>query len=120
MEYFDLYIRSDKGDFIKKQSSSEEDFYNRLYYYSFSFADDIKLIQGNDTLACNLFHFERDYDLGKEKRFLLGFESKEKSDNKNDKILYIDSKALGLAIIKIQIKKGDLENIPEVKYETNN
>lgn len=118
MQYFDLYISHANGDLIKNQSSSETDFYNRMYYYSFGFANDIKLIEGNDTLACELYHFERDYDLAKEKRFLLGFESKGKSTE--DKTLYIDSKVLGLAIVKIQIKNKDIQNIPAVKYENKN
>ncbi len=118
MQYYDLYLGNVGGDFIKSQSSSEKDLYDRIYYYSFSFANDIKLIDGKDTLNCDLFHFEKDYDLGKEKRFLLGFENL--SENENDKIIYIDSKAIGLAIIKIQIKNKDIKNTPLVQYETKN
>lgn len=113
MDYVELRIVSDKGDFIKEQTGSTEQGAQKLYYFSFHFQNDIYLQQGDNRIPCTLYHFERAYDLSKERRFLLGFAKPE--NGKGEKTLIIDSQALGTGTVKIKFEAKDLENIPQLR-----
>jgi hypothetical protein len=112
MDYIDLTLYSNSADFMKSGVETSQDYQQHLYYFSFGFQNDIKLKSAADVQSCEMYHFERSYDLKKGKRFLLGFPKK---DSLTDKILIIDSPVLGAGIIKIRIAKESFQNIPKVK-----
>jgi hypothetical protein len=111
---FNLNISDREGDFIKGNVSSEEELNRRQYYFSFSFRNDIYLMEGENKIPCTLFHYERSYDLKAAKTFVLGFK-KEIANSEKDKTLVIDSRELGLGIVKINFDYKDFNKIPKIK-----
>lgn len=80
LQYFDLRINIEniKTEFIKYNLPSVESYQQRVNYCAFNMQEDIKLIDGSDTLNCVLFHFERAFDVTSYGHFILGFENKKK------------------------------------------
>ena len=87
---------------------------DRISYFSFAMQKDIKLIEAGDTLACQLFHFERSYDLAAHRSFVLAFEQRPEQKTK-DKTLVLDLPFFRTGPIKINFKETDLESIPKLK-----
>lgn len=95
---------------IADNSASEK----RLNYLSFGMQQHIYLVEGNDTLPCVSYHFERSYDAAPHRTFLVGF------DNKNttgDKVLVFDSPEFHTGPIKIRFKEDAINNIPSIKLQ---
>jgi hypothetical protein len=115
MQYFvlTLDIADTKSDFLKYGVHNEKEYYDKLYYYSFAFQNDIFLMDGEEKLPCKVFHFERSYDLKRSRSFVLGFARDKK--NTADKILMIDSKVLDLGIVKVKLDQKDINSIPQLK-----
>lgn len=112
LQYFTFKVSLDNNeDFLKYGIKSEQEYYNRLYYYSFAFKDHVKLKVGNKELPCRILHFERSYDLSKERSFIVGFENIPDSE---DKELIIDSPVLNIGPVKVTIDKKDLQSVPEI------
>jgi len=118
LQYLTLRITNIKGgkELLKESLQSNDEYYRRIEYCSFKMQDDIKLIDGNDTLDCKLFHFERVFDLAPEAVFVLAFASNKSQteEDVNNKILSFDDKLFGNGKINIGIDKASLNNIPSV------
>lgn len=91
----------------------ESQYTNRIAYMSFDMQNDFSLIEGQDTLSCEMFHFVRNYDLAPYIDFSLGFKAS-KLDDFEDKTFIYDDKIFGLGKLKFHIDKSDLEMIPEL------
>ncbi len=117
LEYYTLRIGSKRNtDVLKTGVGSEQGYYDRLGYFIADMENDISLIEGNDTLACSLYHFERNYGMTPRCTFLLGFEkSKEKKNGSSDRTLLFADRALGTGPVYLKIKQSDITNIPELK-----
>lgn len=118
-QYFTIKVSVDPEvatDITQYKVSNVEEHQNRLYYLSYQLQNDIKLIEGKDTLAPQLFHFERAYDLAPHRTFVMAFETKKKNVNQ-DKVFLIDSPALETGPIKIKFKAEDLNNLPTLKLQ---
>jgi hypothetical protein len=112
--YFKLKLSANdrKSDIFKYNVSSEQELYQRLYYFSYKFQEDVHLESGGKIIPCKLFHFERSYDLTSERSFLLAF------DNKNineDITLVIEPRELETGPVKIKFDKEDFQSIPQIK-----
>lgn len=116
LQQFNLKLSINKSgqDITTFGLSNASDQQGRLYYLSFGMKDDIRLIDGQDTLAPVLYHFERSYDLAGHRTFVLAFEAKEESQHK-DKTLVFDSRVLETGPIKITIEEKDIKKIPKLK-----
>ena len=86
----------------------------RLYYLSFQMKENIRLIQGQDTLAPVLYHFERSFDLSPHRTFVMAFEEP-LSKSPEDRTFILDSPVLGTGPLKLKITAKDLDNIPDIK-----
>ncbi len=113
MQYYDLKITVPSGDLIKNGTSSMDEVYKRMYYFSFGFQNDIKLDEDGKLSDCKLFHFERTYDLKASKVFVLGFDASDKPHA--TKTLRIDSPYLGTGVVNIKFEEKDLKDIPDLK-----
>ncbi|MFN6943664.1 MAG: hypothetical protein ACK4ND_01860 [Cytophagaceae bacterium] len=109
LDYFELSIRMKGGDFIKDLAQSKEDMSLRQYYFSYDFGKDILLQVMDKFQPCALYHFEKNYSVNGESRFLLAFE---KSKQKADLVLTLKLDALGLENAEFIFKKRDIEKIP--------
>src|SRR5690606_15120299 len=93
MHYFNLKLFPVDGqDLLKSRSSTNVEYQQAIYYYSFHFQDQVFMIEGNDTLRCELFHFVRDHGLSPELNFVLGFPD---LHSENDHQLVIDDEFFG-------------------------
>ena len=117
LQFYELNISTDSVDFIEKQSANNQDYHNQLYYFTFSFQNDIKLIYpGKDTLTPIIYHFERAYSLSNKKKMLLAFSLPEK--NEGDCILEIDSRLLPTGVVNLYFSEKDIDkaNKTQLKY----
>lgn len=116
MHYFDLRIGMKNGkDFIEDQNNGREDMYAKLNFFSFEFQKNILLTINGKDYPCDLYHFERSYDLSKARTFVLGFKVPEEEANVlDDRLLTIDTGPLSVGTIKIRFDKKELNTIPEL------
>lgn len=123
LQYFTFRITSDnqQKELLKTNLNSEEDYYARIEYFSFKLQNDLKLIDGKDTLDCSLFHFERVYGLVSYATFVIGFpltKKEEKDLATTDKIvngnktLFYEDRIFGAGNIYMTIKEENLNRIP--------
>ena len=116
MQYFDLRIEIEKmnGELLKYGLSTEAEYEERVNYLAFTIKDDIKLIDGSDTLNCVLHHFERVYDIVPYATILLGFKNYG-NDLMHEKTLMYHDKLFGKGIIKFTFLPADLQSIPHLE-----
>jgi hypothetical protein len=115
MHYFNLtYLPKEKGkgDLLKQAVSSQSEYQQVLYYFSYQFNQQIFMLQGNDTLTCSLFHFVRDHGLSPTLRFVIGFENR---GIEEDMQLVIHDEVFHNGPVKFNIKKQQLHSIPNIK-----
>ncbi len=116
MQYFDLSISLNEGrrELLKYQLSSPQQYNERVNYFAFAMQKDIVLVQGDDTLPCVLYHFERAYDVTPSSTFLLGF-SLNRHAHFEDKTLILYDKTFDKGTIKIAFDKDEFTKIPRLK-----
>jgi len=114
MQYYTLKISTIEGDITNYGVTDKAQQDERYSYLSFAMKKNIKLIEGQDTLACKLFHFERAYDLTPYRTFVLAFEQNQDTRTIN-KTIIIDLPYFKTGPIKLNYKTSDLESIPSLK-----
>lgn len=115
MQYYVLKIgvEGSNKSILKYLLESEEDYQNRLAYFSFGFQNSIYIEEDGVQIPCSLFHFERAYDLTPKRTFVLGFEQNSKTKY-NDKTIVIDSDFFKTGKVKIKINGSDIESLPSL------
>ena len=114
MQYIDFKIAltNSEGELLKYNLSSLSQYEERVNYFSYKMQNDIKLVEGKDTLDCALFHFERAYDVAPYSVFVLGFPLGK--GNAETKTLVYHDNMFKKGIIKLEFEKGDLNTIPNL------
>lgn len=111
-QYYTLKIESLKGtEMMRTNISSEHEYSQRLQYFSDLVQYDLLLEENNDTLTCQLFHFERNYGVAPYNNIVLGFP---KPTQENAKTLVFNDQLLGIGKIKLKIEKENIDNIPNI------
>src|ERR1035437_2351097 len=112
MLYLDFKIALEKGEgeLLKYKLSSMAEYGDRVNYFSFKMQNDIFLVDGNDTISCTLFHFERAYDAVPYSTFVLGFPNNNKAGNKT--LIYHDN-IFKKGIIKLEFENNNLKAVPK-------
>lgn len=115
MQYYDLKItlKSGQGELLKYNLSSAEQYQDRVNYFSFGMQKDIQLVDGNDTLPCLLYHYERVYDVAPYGTFILGF-APGKNPKANKTLLLFD-KGFNKGIVKLYFEEKDIEYVPQLQ-----
>jgi hypothetical protein len=125
LQYFTFQISSKTGggELLKSGINGKDEYEKRIQYFSSAMQNDIKLIDGKDTLPCVLFHFERTYNLTPYTNFDLGFEYgvEEKKarlahlpiEYKSKTLLYNDH-ALNVRAVEVVVKNENLNKIPNL------
>ncbi len=109
-----VVLSKKNSDIAKHNISTISDYEARMQYMSFSMQNDIKLVDGDDTLDCKWFHFERGADIKPHRTWLLGFDKLQTTDSQT-KVLLVDVSKLGAGIVKFKFDKNILTNIPTLK-----
>ena len=114
LQYFTFRIglKANEGDLLKHNLREANEYYARVEHFSFAMQNDIVLFEGQDTLRCVLYHFERTYGATPFLNFNLAFE---KTLNNGDKTLIIDDQVLGIGRVKLTIPKENITRIPKLK-----
>ncbi|MBL1231533.1 MAG: hypothetical protein COA31_002330 [Flavobacteriales bacterium] len=111
-QYYTLKIESLKGtEMMRTNISSEHEYSQRLQYFSDLVQYDLSLEENNDTLSCQLFHFERNYGVAPYNNIVLGFP---KPTQESAKTLVFNDQMLGIGKIKLKIEKENIDNIPNI------
>lgn len=111
-QYYTLKIESLKGtEMMRTNIASEHEYSQRLQYFSDLVQYDLVLEENNDTLTCQLFHFERNYGVAPYNNIVLGFP---KPTQENAKTLVFNDQILGIGKIKLKIEKENIDNIPNI------
>ncbi|MFI5140711.1 MAG: hypothetical protein ACHQII_00015 [Bacteroidia bacterium] len=115
LDYYDFKIQltNDEGELLKHKLSSVSEYQDRLNYFSFNMQQDIKMIEGIDTVSCALFHFERAYDVAPYAIFLLGFPKSGK--DLTSKTFFYQDNVFHKGIIKFTFTKDELTSLPKLK-----
>lgn len=124
LQYFNIQISINQPnyDVTNYNVFNEQDKEKRLKYLSFGLQNDIHLVEGQDTLPCLLYHFERSYDVKPHRTFVVAFDNtknnvKEDIKKKMDKTIVIDSPIFNTGPIKLKFKKEDLYKLPSIKLK---
>jgi hypothetical protein len=116
MQYYTLTISTrDKKELLKSHATSDQDYYDRLGYMVDEAQNDISLVEGNDTLPCRLYHFERDYGITPNAQILLGFDEPSKGNPDKERALIFDEKILGIGRIFLAVNSKAINNIPHLQ-----
>lgn len=109
LQYYLLKIgfADGKTDLIKGVAKDKKIWEKRAYYFSYRFQQHLYLEEDGRKLPCELFHFEKAFDLRPERTFVLGFASGQGMKEIN---MVINSPAFDTGPVKIPISKM---NIPK-------
>lgn len=111
LEYY-LFQISGPSDILKYAIQEEQEYYERVEYYSFHMQKDIRMIAGNDTLPCKMFHFERNYGVAPFARFLLGFDVPE---GKFDRRFNYEEIVFGVGQVELTVLQENIDKLPSLK-----
>ncbi len=99
-------------EFIKLDKPEPSVYEERVKYYSFAMQQDIFAVNGNDTISCSIYHFERSYGVSPISTFLLGFE---KLPVGNDIRIIIKEKVFSDKELQFDFSSAELKNVPQLK-----
>lgn len=115
LQYFDFRISVNdfNMEFLKYDLANASDYPQRVNYCSFGMQNDIYLVDGNDTLPCVFYHFERAYNVVPFGHFVLAFEPTDKDIVKTKTLVYYD-RLFNKGIIKLTFLPRDLIKVPKL------
>lgn len=113
-QFYHLRLSSaGNADFLKTGITRDNEYFERVAYYTSFAQQDFKLIQGKDTLSCNMYHFERTYGIQPFHTVILGFLNIDEDFEYGRTLLYND-RILGLKPLEIEIASEYLRKIPNL------
>jgi hypothetical protein len=101
-------------ELLKYKNTSAQQYSDRVNYFAFGMQNDIALVDGNDTLHCDLYHYERAYDVAPSATMLLGFAKKNGSDRKDKTLIFYD-RTFNKGMLKFKFAASTLYNKPKLK-----
>lgn len=109
-DYYSLRIVNTEGNMpiLKHPAWNIDDYQQRVQYLAFQMQQDIKLLRGQDTSHCALYHFERSYDVTPFTTLMLAFPSGEPSAT----FLY-DDQVFGLGPVMMPARKPDPQSLSQ-------
>lgn len=115
-QYYILSIATPTGqNILSYRTENESEREKRSEYYSFAMQRDIKLVEGADTLACTMYHFENSFGVMPYTNLMLGFERRDTIADKNDKTLFFTDNVTGIQA-SIVLKANQMASIPELIF----
>jgi hypothetical protein len=113
--YFTFNIGSSDGKRpLIELKDNKSEYFQRLAYCNSGLQNDFLLVDGEDTLPCAMYQFERNYGLAPSNNFILGFKQKNSSTVKDKTLLYFDH-LFNFGLLKFSLKASDINQIPELK-----
>lgn len=113
MQYYTFRIATESGTDVQRYlAHDDQEYYARLEYFSLQMQNDIALIDGNDTLPCLMFHYERTYGIDPRATFVMAFNAKQKSTD--SKTLLFTDRVFGSGPVLLTIESSSLQQIPQL------
>jgi hypothetical protein len=113
MQYYTLRVSSDKDhDLLRAGIRDDNEYYSRLEYFTSIMQNDIELVDGDDTLACVLYHYERSYNLSPKSSFVLGFENNPERKNDGERTFIFHDQVFGIGTVKLSISEDNIISTP--------
>jgi hypothetical protein len=111
---FRIEIKNGSGELLKYNLQSAQQYNERISYMSFKMQKDIFLVQANDTIYPDLFHFERIFDVAPYATVMFAFDDAKFKSGDEFTIIYND-RLFDKGIIKYNYKSKQLIDLPNIK-----
>jgi hypothetical protein len=121
MHYFLLSIKntSSETDVLKYKISTQAAYSERLKYFAFGMEQDLRLVEGADTIPCSMVLYERNYGISQQANFMIAFPVTDTSIVQDKTILFEDQ-IFGMGMLKVNISKESIDAIPPLDvYNTS-
>ena len=117
MIYFNLkiYPKDGHADLLRKDGPDVGLYQRRIYYYSFTFQEDIHLVIGGDTLPCLLYHYIHDHGLSPEMDFTMAFE---RPASDADFKIVLEDAVMNTGKLTFPFSADVLTDLPELKLSS--
>jgi hypothetical protein len=109
---FSIVLQNGGTDVIARGAEDEDTYQQLINYFSYGLKDDLKLVQGGDTLNCSLFHFARNFNISPSVDFAIAFDDK---GNNADRQFIWDDKVFGLGTVKLTVPGTAVGDLPKLK-----
>jgi hypothetical protein len=115
--YYNFRIKNQEGNLspVGSGAYSNQEYQNRLSYFTFEMQEDLYLILDQDTLPCTIYQFVRNYDVTPYVEFALGFEKSKKTTINQDITFVFEDRILGIGTTKLLFDKHIFENTLKIK-----
>jgi hypothetical protein len=110
----DIGSAIDNQSLLRANISDENEYYQRVYYYTKEVQNDLYVVEGKDTLPCIFYHFEQTYNLSPVNSLVMEFQRKNPDTEYENVSLIYEDRMLNTGIIKFQYKKSFLNNLPQL------
>lgn len=100
---FKIRVEGQQDELLQLDLSSEEQYKQRVEYYSFKINNDLKMVYGTDTLKCLFSTFERTYGLSPEITINCYFEKPKMLDHKDEYTIVFDDKIFNCGIVNLRM-----------------
>jgi hypothetical protein len=100
LRYFILELENERAetDLLSEKSRSQEEYLQRVNYYSYEFENDIRLVSEKDTLPCAMYHYENSYGGTPKLKFLIAFK-----ESGNNMSLVINDRIFNNGNVKLEL-----------------
>ncbi len=110
-----IYVQDVNAELLKYNLPSYQSYQDRVNYYAFDVQNDMKLVQGKDTIYCSIHHFERIYDISSYCVISMAFD-KSKIDLSKAVTFVFEDMIFDKGIIKFSFDPGTLNKLPKLKF----
>lgn len=118
LAYFLLKIESAQQDLLMHKVQDEQEYVQRVNYYSLSFQQDIVAVAGSDTIPCVLYQFENAYGITPYVNISLAFPAEFLETNKDKPVqILVNDQVFGNGIMKFDYLQEALHDLPELTIE---
>jgi hypothetical protein len=122
LQYYTLRILKENlnDELLKDGVRDAGEYGRRVEYFSYQVQQDIRLVDGADTLSCAMVHYERTYGVSPGITLLLSFPLKDKEKVKHpvyeQKTLAFDDEVFGNGRVNLTIDAASLNRMPELAF----
>lgn len=111
----DITDTGETTSMLRFELANENEYYDRINYYTNLIGKDLYLVDGTDTLSCQFTHMEQTYNIAPVNTISLEFVRNGNPTEYNETWLVYNDRIFNSGILKFHFSKEDLNNIPEVK-----
>jgi len=110
---FRIEAKEEKGELLKHDLQSAQQYNERINYMSFKMQNDIILVQEKDTIFPGLFHFERVFEVAPYATVMFAFDKKKFDPVKGFTIIYNDH-LFNKGYIKYNYRQNQTIDLPNI------